>query len=158
MALASSSQSEPKHLTPAANVPFQVEDVVIRFNNEVALLKTSVEGYEPMLKFLKKCHIFVALTKQPSAYYARFLREFWYTIKADMATKSITFTLSHLDKPLTFILDTFSSVIGLKSNEPSVLVPQKEIVKAGLETLGLFDKDDPSLSSNDLVKSSPMKV
>ncbi|GJV29362.1 hypothetical protein Tco_1385810 [Tanacetum coccineum] len=103
MASASSSQNKPKHLTPAANDPFQVENQY-------------------------------------------------------MATKSITFTLSHLDKPLTFILDTFSSVIGLKSNEPSVLVPQKEIVKAGLETLGLFDKDDPSLSSNDLVKSSPMKV
>ncbi|GJV86463.1 hypothetical protein Tco_1530401 [Tanacetum coccineum] len=156
MASASSSQNKPKHLILAANVPFQVEDVVIKFNNEVALLKTSVEGYEPMLEFLRKCRISVALTKQPSVYYAKFLREFWYTTEADMQTKSITFTLSYLDKPLTFNLDTFSSVIGLKFNEPYVPVPQKETVKGRLETLGLFDEDDTSLSSNDLIKLSPV--
>ncbi|GJW82260.1 retrovirus-related pol polyprotein from transposon TNT 1-94 [Tanacetum coccineum] len=43
-------------------------------------------------------------------------------------------------------------------SEECVPVPQKETVKAGLATMGLYDEDDPSLSSTNLIKSSPIKV
>ncbi|GJS81558.1 retrovirus-related pol polyprotein from transposon TNT 1-94 [Tanacetum coccineum] len=78
--------------------------------------------------------------------------------EADSATKSITFTLSHFDKPLSFNLDVFSTVIGFKRSENFVLIPPKEIVKAGLEILGLTDKNDTSLSSSDLINSSLVKI
>ncbi|GJZ99220.1 hypothetical protein Tco_0671771 [Tanacetum coccineum] len=107
--------------------------------------------------FKNSC-IFVTLTKQPSAYYSKYLREFWYTAEADIATKTITFTLLHFDKPLSFDLDVFSSVIGLKPSEDCVSVPPKETVKVGLATLGLFDKKDTSLTPTDLINSSPVKV
>ncbi|GJZ93378.1 retrovirus-related pol polyprotein from transposon TNT 1-94 [Tanacetum coccineum] len=81
-----------------------------------------------------------------------------YTSEADTATKSITFTLSHFDKPLSFDLDVFSFVIGLKCSEDFVSIPPKEIVKAGLATLGLINENDTSLSSSNLINSSPMKI
>ncbi|GKA90446.1 hypothetical protein Tco_0812316 [Tanacetum coccineum] len=76
----------------------------------------------------------------------------------DTASKPITFTLLQFDKPLSFDLDTFSSVIGLDRSDELVDIPPKETVKAGLATLGLVDEDHPSLSSSDLINSSLVKV
>ncbi|GJZ78898.1 retrovirus-related pol polyprotein from transposon TNT 1-94 [Tanacetum coccineum] len=78
--------------------------------------------------------------------------------EADTAMKSITFTFSHFDKLLLFDLDVFSTVIGIERSKEFVLTPLKEIVKAGLESLGLTDEKDTSLSSFDLIYSSPMKI
>nr|GEV88377.1 retrovirus-related Pol polyprotein from transposon TNT 1-94 [Tanacetum cinerariifolium] len=78
--------------------------------------------------------------------------------EADTVTKSITFTLSHFDKPLLFDLDVFLTVIGIERSEDFVSIPQKETVKAGLATLGLTDENDTSLSSSDLINSSPVKI
>nr|GEV07052.1 retrovirus-related Pol polyprotein from transposon TNT 1-94 [Tanacetum cinerariifolium] len=93
-----------------------------------------------------------------SAYYSKLLWEFRYTVEADTASKSITFTLLHFYKPLSFDLDTFSSVIGIDHSDEFVNIPPKETVKAGLATLGLVDEDHPSLSSYDLIKWSSVKV
>ncbi|GJS54365.1 hypothetical protein Tco_0627727 [Tanacetum coccineum] len=158
MASESSSETQPKQLTPASNVPFQVEDCIIKFNNRVALMESKDDAYKPLLQFLKNCCISVALTKQPSAYYSKYLQEFWYTAEADIASKSITFTLLHFDKPISFDLDTFSSVIGLDHSDECVHVPPKEVVKAGLATLGLVDDDHLSISSSALINSSLVKV
>nr|GEZ91229.1 retrovirus-related Pol polyprotein from transposon TNT 1-94 [Tanacetum cinerariifolium] len=73
--------------------------------------------------------------------------------EADSTTNSITFTLSKFDKPLSFDLDMFSTVIGFKRSENFVSISSKEIVKAGLATLGLTDENDTSLSSSDLINS-----
>nr|GEV53425.1 retrovirus-related Pol polyprotein from transposon TNT 1-94 [Tanacetum cinerariifolium] len=123
---------------------------------QVRWIKSQLANYD--VYYDKKSSISVALTKQPSPYYAKYLREFWYTAKADMQTKSITFTLSHLDKPLSFDLDTFSSIIRLKSNDPYVSMPQKETVKEGLATLGLFNDEKPAILSSDLIRASCVKV
>ncbi|GJS95658.1 hypothetical protein Tco_0802626 [Tanacetum coccineum] len=120
-------------------------------------METTNDAYKPLLQFLKNSCLYVALTKQPSAYYPKYLREFWYTAEANTASKSITFTLSHFDKPLSFNLDTFSSVIGLDRRDEFVDIPPKETVKVGIATLGLVDEDHPSLSSSDLINSSSMK-
>ncbi|GJU10247.1 hypothetical protein Tco_1132643 [Tanacetum coccineum] len=84
MASKSSSQTETQHLTPALNVPLSIEQCIIKFNNGVALLKSDVEGYDLMLQFLRKSVISVALTKQPSAYYAKYLQEFWLEPSEDI--------------------------------------------------------------------------
>ncbi|GJX57805.1 hypothetical protein Tco_0287702 [Tanacetum coccineum] len=156
--MASASSSQTKQLTPALNVHFQMADCIIQFNNGVALLKSDQPSYKKLFEFLKKSHIYVALTKEPSAYYSQFLREFWYTAEADISSKSITFSLSHFENPLTFNLDVFSSVIRLKSSESFVNIPKKETVKEGLASLGLFDETKPSLTSFDLINSSPVKI
>ncbi|GJW06292.1 hypothetical protein Tco_1568715 [Tanacetum coccineum] len=125
--MASASSSLTKQLTSASNVHFQMADCIIQFNNRVALLKSDHPSYKKLFEFLKKSHIFVALTN-----------------------------LSHLENPLTFNLEVFSSVIGLKSSESFVNLPKKETVKEGLATLGLFDETKPSLTSFDLINSSPL--
>ncbi|GJY00662.1 hypothetical protein Tco_0358814 [Tanacetum coccineum] len=78
--------------------------------------------------------------------------------EADSATKMINFTLSCFDKPLSFGLDVFSTVTGLRPSKNCVSVPPKETVKAGLATLGLFDEKHPNLSSTELINSSPLKI
>ncbi|GJY93272.1 hypothetical protein Tco_0509054 [Tanacetum coccineum] len=114
MASESSSQSQqPKQLTPASNVHFEVEDGIINFNNGIALLESKNVSYHPLLQFLKNSCISVALTKQPSVYYSKYLREFWYKAEADTTTKSITFTLSNFNKPLSFDLDVFQLSLAI---------------------------------------------
>ncbi|GKA81717.1 retrovirus-related pol polyprotein from transposon TNT 1-94 [Tanacetum coccineum] len=128
------------------------------YANQGIILQVSQRYTKKLFEFLKKSHIYVALTNEPSTYYSQFLREFWYTAEADISSKSITFNLSHLENPLTFNLEVFSSVIGLKSSESFVNLPKKETVKEGLATLGLFDETKPSLTSFDLINSSPVKI
>ncbi|GJZ77686.1 hypothetical protein Tco_0642358 [Tanacetum coccineum] len=66
-----------------------------------------------MLQFLSICCISTALTKQPSAYYLEYLKEFWYSV---------------------------------------------ETIRAGLETLRLFDEKNPDLLSTDLVNLSLLRI
>ncbi|GJV48410.1 putative reverse transcriptase domain-containing protein [Tanacetum coccineum] len=65
-------------------------------------------------------------------------------------TQSPSLSLSNFDKPLSFNLDEFSSIIGLNYSKNYVLVPSKETVRAGLETLGLVNENNPTLSSTSL--------
>ncbi|GKB13579.1 hypothetical protein Tco_0847502 [Tanacetum coccineum] len=130
---------------------------IIAFNNGIALLEHPNTLYLPMISSLSNCCVSTALTKQPSAYYYEYLRKFWHSAEVD-ATNTITFTLSNFDKPLSFNLDDFSSIIGLKYSENYISVPPKETVRAGLATLGLVDENDTTISSTDLVNSSPLRI
>nr|GEX85868.1 retrovirus-related Pol polyprotein from transposon TNT 1-94 [Tanacetum cinerariifolium] len=76
----------------------------------------------------------------------------------DIAIETITFLLSWKDKPLSFTQDEFISAIGLHIYKDTIPIPPKEIVRARLATLGLFDKEKPNLSSIVLVNSSPLKI
>ncbi|GKB90990.1 hypothetical protein Tco_0963262 [Tanacetum coccineum] len=153
----SSSQQTKTQVTLASNVNFEYDKGIIAFNNGIALLEHSNPLYLPMLKFLSNCYVSATLTKQPSAYYYEYLREFWYSAKVD-AINTITFTLSSFDKPLSFNLDDFSSITGLKYSKNYVSLPPKETVRAGLATLRLVNKKNPNLSSTDLVNSSPLRI
>ncbi|GKC79089.1 hypothetical protein Tco_1129863, partial [Tanacetum coccineum] len=150
MASESSSQQQPKSLTPTSNIRFELEDAHIAFNNVVALLESKISLYHNMLQFLSNSYISTALTKQPYAYYSKFLREFWYIAEVESTTNTITFTLSSFDKPLSFNLDDFSTIIGLKCSENFAPLSPKETVRAALATLGLADEKDPQLLSTDL--------
>nr|GEX12347.1 reverse transcriptase domain-containing protein [Tanacetum cinerariifolium] len=112
----------------------------------------------PVLHSKKKHIDNRALTLQPTAMYVQYLKEFWYIAEVEDKTKTITLLLSWWDKPLSFTQDKFISAIGLTICKDSITLPSKETVRAGLETLGLFDKDKPTLSSTVLVNSSPLKM
>nr|GEX16190.1 hypothetical protein [Tanacetum cinerariifolium] len=60
--------------------------------------------------------------------------------------------------PYRFTQDEFISAIGLPICKEFVPLPPKETVRARLATLGLFEKDKPTLSSTVLVNSSPLKM
>ncbi|GJY61244.1 hypothetical protein Tco_0461901 [Tanacetum coccineum] len=159
MASESTSSQQSSHLLPSSKVNFKCQEGIIAYNNAVALLEHSNVLYHPMLSFLSNCCISTALTRQPSANYVDYLKEFWYTAKVDEATKTITFSLSLVKNPLSFTQEEFISTTGLPVYENVIPTPSpKEAVRAGLATLGLVDKDNPSLSSFVLVNSSPLKI
>ncbi|GJR17524.1 hypothetical protein Tco_0966051 [Tanacetum coccineum] len=60
--------------------------------------------------------------------------------------------------PLTFTQDEFISAIGLPICKDDVPLPPNETVRAGLEILGLFYKDKPTLSSTVLGSHDQMKL
>nr|GEW75717.1 hypothetical protein [Tanacetum cinerariifolium] len=158
MASESTSSQQSQQLIPSSKVNFKYGDGIMAFNNAIALLEHSNELYQPMLNFLSNCCINKALTLQPSVMYVEYLQEFWYTTEVEEETNIITFSLSWWDEPLSFTQKEFISAIGLPICKNLVSLPPKETVRAGLATLGLFDKDKPTLSSTILVNSSPLKM
>nr|GEV01270.1 retrovirus-related Pol polyprotein from transposon TNT 1-94 [Tanacetum cinerariifolium] len=97
---------------------------------QVLWIKSQLADYDVLYdKFLSSNCISAALTKQPSAYYSKYLQEFWYTVDADSRTSTITSNLSTFDKPLSFNLDDFSTINGLKPSENYVPIPPKETVQ-----------------------------
>nr|GFB57396.1 hypothetical protein [Tanacetum cinerariifolium] len=116
---------------------------------------------EPQLVAIKRIFKYLKATPNLGLWYPKGLgfdlKEFWYFVEVD-ATNTITFTLSCFGKPLSFNLDDFSSITGLKYSKNYVSIPPKEIVRAGLATLGLVDEKNLDLSSTDLVNSSSLKV
>nr|GEV68089.1 retrovirus-related Pol polyprotein from transposon TNT 1-94 [Tanacetum cinerariifolium] len=58
----------------------------------------------------------------------------------------------------SFTQKEFISAIGLSICKNLVPLPPKEIIRAVLATLGLFDKDKTTISSTVLVNSSPLKM
>ncbi|GKD32074.1 hypothetical protein Tco_1242852, partial [Tanacetum coccineum] len=158
MASESTSSQQSQQLIPSSKVNFRCTDSIIGFNNVVALLEHSNELFRSMLSFFLNCYINRALTLQPTAMYVKYLKEFWYITEVEEETKTITFLLSWWDKPMSFTQDEFISPIGLPIGKDVIPLPPKEAIRAGLATLGLFDKDKPTLSSTVLVNSSPLKM
>nr|GEW10034.1 hypothetical protein [Tanacetum cinerariifolium] len=111
-----------------------------------------------MLSFLSNCSICTALTKEPSAMYVEHLKDFWYTAEVDDATKDISFSLSLFENQLSFTRFDFLSDIGLTDSKTVVPLPSKGSMRDGLASLGLANKDKPSLTSTQLVNSSPLKL
>nr|GEV56797.1 retrovirus-related Pol polyprotein from transposon TNT 1-94 [Tanacetum cinerariifolium] len=101
---------------------------------------------------LQLADIFTKPLTEPS--FTRLVAE----LEVEEETKTITFLLSWWDKPLSFTQDEFISAIGLPICKYDVPLPPKETVRVGLVTLGLFDKDKPTLLSTVLVNSSPLKM
>ncbi|GJT98748.1 hypothetical protein Tco_1094266 [Tanacetum coccineum] len=123
MASESTSSQQSSHLSPSSKVNLKCEDGIIALNNAVALLEHTNVLYHPMLSFLSNCCIDTAVTIQPSAIYIEYLREFWYTTEVDDETKTITFSLSSSEKPLSFTQDEFISTTGLPVDIGAIIFP-----------------------------------
>ncbi|GJV95025.1 hypothetical protein Tco_1546602 [Tanacetum coccineum] len=137
-------------LTPSSKVKFQHHESIIAYNNVVALLEHHEPLFKPMLSFLLNYSICTSLTKEPSTMYVEYLKDFWYTAEVDDATKDISFSLSFFKNQLSFTRFDFLTAIGLTDSKTVVPLPPKGTVRAGLATLGLADKDKPSLTSTEL--------
>ncbi|GJX02546.1 hypothetical protein Tco_0186459 [Tanacetum coccineum] len=131
----STSQSLPKKLTRPTNVYFELADDHIAFNNSVVLLDLTIPEFKEMLQFLK------ALVIQPYAVYNKYLMDLWYSAK--VLDNTITFSLSHIEKSLSFDRDIFASIIGLEYSKEYVSLPDHEAMKDAIATLegadDLFD-------------------
>nr|GEX01930.1 retrovirus-related Pol polyprotein from transposon TNT 1-94 [Tanacetum cinerariifolium] len=74
--LESTSSQTHQLLTPSSKVKLEHNKCIITFNNVVALLEHSNPLYDHMLSFLSICSISTALTKEPSAMYVEYLKDF----------------------------------------------------------------------------------
>ncbi|GJV77158.1 retrovirus-related pol polyprotein from transposon TNT 1-94 [Tanacetum coccineum] len=101
---------------------------------------------------------FTALTKEPSSMYIEYLKDLWYTTEVDDATKDISFSLSLFENQLLFTRFDFLGAIGLTDSKTIVPLPPKGTVRAGLATLGLANKDKPSLTSTKLGSHDQMNL
>ncbi|GKA52398.1 hypothetical protein Tco_0745713 [Tanacetum coccineum] len=142
--MSSESTSSQSHqlLTPSSKVNFKHNNCIIP---------------STMLFSVKLQHQY-CLHQRPSAMYVEYLKDFWYTAEVDDATTDISFSLSFFENRLSFTRNDFLSAIGLTDSETDVPLPSKGTVRAGLATLGLADKDKPSLISTELVNSSPLEI
>nr|GEU51620.1 hypothetical protein [Tanacetum cinerariifolium] len=102
--------------------------------------------------------IYTALTKEPLTKYVEYLKDFWYTAKVDDATKDVSFSLSLFENQLIFTRFDLLSAIGLTDSKIAVPLPPKGTVRAGLATLGLTNKDKPSLTSSDNYHDASLTV
>ncbi|GJX98739.1 hypothetical protein Tco_0355758 [Tanacetum coccineum] len=137
MASESPSQQQPKQITPTTNVNFECEDGIIAFNNGIALLESKIPLYQPMLQFLSNCCISTALTKQPSAYYSKYLRGILYsenfaplppkeTVRAALAILGL---FNEKDPYLSSIVLVNSSLLRIRYFSPIWMVLMVYIVK-----------------------------
>ncbi|GKE75060.1 hypothetical protein Tco_1537101, partial [Tanacetum coccineum] len=128
----------------------------ISFNNNVALLESKYPEYKDMLQFLSHCCISKALVIQPSTVYNKYLRDFWFF--TEVVDNTISLSLSHVEKPLSFNRDIFASVIGLEYSKEYVSLPDHEAVKDAIATLGLSNDKESEASSKYLAHSSPLRL
>nr|GEY25674.1 copia protein [Tanacetum cinerariifolium] len=110
----------------------RVPQEAVKYLMEIALLEYTNDLYHPMLSFLSNGCICTALTIQPSAIYAKYHREFWYTPEVEKTTKTITFSLSSVEKHLSFTQDKFILAICLPICRNVVPLPPKKTVRAGI--------------------------
>ncbi|GJU03676.1 hypothetical protein Tco_1114014 [Tanacetum coccineum] len=136
MSSESTSSGTPRCLlTPSSKVKFQHHESNIAYNNAVALLEHHETLFQPMLSFLSNYSICIALTKEPSAMYVEYLKDFWYTAEVDDTTKDISFSLSLFENQLSFTRFNFLTTIGLTNSKSVVPLPPKGTIRAGLATL-----------------------
>ncbi|GKB90400.1 retrovirus-related pol polyprotein from transposon TNT 1-94 [Tanacetum coccineum] len=77
---------------------------------------------------------------------------------SEVVDDTITYSLSNIEKPLSFNRDIFSSVIGLDYTKDFVSLPPHEAVKDALATLGLADDKRLTMTSVALAHSSPLRI
>ncbi|GJV91071.1 retrovirus-related pol polyprotein from transposon TNT 1-94 [Tanacetum coccineum] len=100
------------------------------------------------------CQILGLKLSQLADYDVLYDKEFWYAAEVEEETKTITFSLLWCDEPLFFTQKEFMSAIDLPICKDLVPLPPKETIRAGLTTLGLFNKNKPTLSSTVLPEQS----
>nr|GEW13848.1 retrovirus-related Pol polyprotein from transposon TNT 1-94 [Tanacetum cinerariifolium] len=108
-------------------VQFQHHRNIIAYNNAVVLLEHHDPLYHLMLSFLSNCSINTALTKEPSAMYVEYLKDFWYIAEVNDAAKDISFSLSFFENQLSFTHFGFLITIGLTDSKTGVRVPDLRI-------------------------------
>ncbi|GKB64339.1 hypothetical protein Tco_0920525 [Tanacetum coccineum] len=124
MSSESTSSGTPRCLlTPSSKVKFQHHESNVAYNNDVALLEHHETLFQPML------------ISHP---------------EVDDTTKDISFSLSLFENQLSFTRFNFLTTIGLTNSKSVVPLPPKGTIRAGLATLGLANKDKPSLTSTEL--------
>ncbi|GKC06937.1 hypothetical protein Tco_0998547 [Tanacetum coccineum] len=114
--MANQEQNLPQQEQPfiaAKQVSFNLEDIILNINNEVALLypeHTNKEYFKCVFDFISKCCLRKPFTKS-SNMYQEYLAEFWYLAKA-LENSKVSFLIPTCGIYREVRLNTFRNAIG----------------------------------------------
>ncbi|GJW45764.1 hypothetical protein Tco_0077410 [Tanacetum coccineum] len=141
--MANQEQNPPQQEQPfvaAKQVGFNLEDIILNTNNEVALLypeHTNKDFFKCVSDFISKCCLREPFTRSPNMY-KEYLAEFWYSSKSLINSK-VSFLI-----PTGCIygevgVNTFRNAIGvhyLPHSSEYVAPPSIDIVRKWFESIG----------------------
>ncbi|GKC64285.1 hypothetical protein Tco_1096883 [Tanacetum coccineum] len=126
------------------NCSFNLEDILLNTNNEVALLypeHTNKETFKCVSDFISKCCLREPFTRSPNVY-KEYLVEFWYSAKA-LEHSKVSFLIPTSGIYGEVGVNTFRNAIGahyLPHSSEYIVPPSIDIVRPCFETIGYREK------------------
>ncbi|GJS63917.1 hypothetical protein Tco_0678481 [Tanacetum coccineum] len=142
--MANQEQNPPQQEQPfvaAKQVSFNLEDIILNTNNEVALLyleHTNQDFFKCVSDFICKCFLREPFTRSPNMY-KEYLAEFWYSAKA-LENSKVSFSVPTGGIYGEVWVNTFRNAIGahyLPHFSEYVAPPSIDIVRPWFETIGV---------------------
>ncbi|GKD64144.1 hypothetical protein Tco_1306252 [Tanacetum coccineum] len=141
--MANQEQNPPQQEQPfvaAKQVGFNLEDILLNTNNEVAFLypeHTNKETFKCVSDFISKCRLRELFTRSPNMY-KEYLAEFWYSAKA-LENSKVSFSVPTGGIYGEVGVNTFRNAIGayyLPHSSEYVAPPFIGIVRPWFKTIG----------------------
>ncbi|GJX44666.1 hypothetical protein Tco_0261342 [Tanacetum coccineum] len=141
--MANQEQNPPQQEQPfvaAKQVGFNLEDIILNTNNEVALLypeHNNKDHFKCVSDFISKCCLRKPFTRSPNMY-KEYLAEFWYSAKA-LENSKVSFSTPTGGIYGEVGVNTFRNAIGahyLPHSSEYVAPPSIDIVRPWFETIG----------------------
>ncbi|GJU89712.1 hypothetical protein Tco_1302135 [Tanacetum coccineum] len=140
--MANQEQNPPQQEQPfvaAKQVRFNLEDIILNKNNEVALLyseHTNQDFFKCVSDFISKCCFKEPFTRSPNMY-KEYLAEFWYSAKA-LENSKVSFFVPTVGIYGEVGVNTFRNAIGahyLSYSREYVAPPSIDIVRPWFKTI-----------------------
>ncbi|GKD55268.1 hypothetical protein Tco_1288655 [Tanacetum coccineum] len=141
--MANQEQNPPQQEQPfvaAKQVGFNLEDIILNTNNEVALLypeHNNKDHFKCVSDFISKCCLRKPFTRSPNMY-KEYLAEFWYSAKA-LENSKVSFSTPTGGIYGEVRVNTFRNAIGahyLPHSSEYIAPPSIDIVRPWFETIG----------------------
>ncbi|GJU40520.1 hypothetical protein Tco_0174337 [Tanacetum coccineum] len=141
--MANQEQNPPQQEKPfvaAKQVGFNLEDIILNTNNEVALLyleHTNKETFKCVFDFISMCCLREPFTKSPNMY-KEYLAEFWYSAKA-LKNSKVSFSIPTGGIYEELGVNTFRNAIGahyLPHSSKYIALLSIDIVRQLFKTIG----------------------
>ncbi|GJS92195.1 hypothetical protein Tco_0774831 [Tanacetum coccineum] len=141
--MANQEQNLPQQEQPfvaAKQVGFNLEDIILNTNNEVALLypeHNNKDYFKCVSAFISKCCLRKPFTKSPNMY-KEYMTEFWYSAKA-LDNSKVSFSISTGGIFRDVGVNTFRNAIGahyLPHSSEYVAPPSINVVRQWFPVIG----------------------
>ncbi|GJX40034.1 hypothetical protein Tco_0255024 [Tanacetum coccineum] len=124
----------------AKQVSFNLEDIILNTNNEVALLyleHNNKDYFKCVSDFISKCFLRIPFTRSPDMY-KEYLGEFWYSATA-LENSKVSFSISTSGIFREVGVNTFRNAIGahyLAHSSKYITPPSIDVVRQWFPTIG----------------------
>ncbi|GKC59818.1 hypothetical protein Tco_1087416 [Tanacetum coccineum] len=156
--MANQEQNPPQQEQPfvvAKQVSFNLEDIILNTNNEVALLypeHTNQDFFKCVSDFISKCCLREPFTRSPNMY-KEYLAEFWYSAKT-LENSKVSFSVLTGGINGEVGVNTFRNAIGahyLPHSREYVEPPSIDIVRPWFETIGGKTRGFDQITNKDVI-------